>query len=251
MTLQIGVVMISGWSTRESIWDAVLKPLGEDFSCTHVNWWDGIANPEAAIREAAAEANNKIGKPAENPVLVMGWSLGGQIALQAADLVPHLISDLLLISTPVRLLVDEAGIGTDPTALRAMRLGLRKDADTVLKNFWGEATAGDATGLDITDVYYDIIADVDARTLDKGLGALADNDLRKRLPHIQTPTFIIQGDDDHIVGPQAAQQLTDGLPNTNAMILSGGSHALPLTHAHIIADILQALLSAQSGEAQA
>jgi len=251
MTMQTGVVIISGWSTGANVWNEVLKPLGDDFAFAHVDWWEGIINPEATVREAAAEANAKVGNPAATPVVVMGWSLGGQIALQAADLAPDLISDLLLISTPVRLLIDEAGIGTDPTALRAMRQGLRKNTDAILKNFWGEATAGDATGFDITEVFDQIIADVDTRTLDKGLAALGDTDLRKRLPYIQTPTFIIQGDDDRIVGPQAAQQLSDGLPNTNAMVLAGGSHALPLTHAHIIADVLLALLSAQSDETQA
>jgi pimeloyl-[acyl-carrier protein] methyl ester esterase len=250
MSVQNGVVLISGWSTASSVWDTVLAPLG-DIPVVRVDWWDGLLDPEQALRQAAATVNARANNPIGTPVILVGWSLGGQIALSAADMAPELVQNLILVSTPVRLLADETGVGTDPAALRAMRQGLRRNTDLILKNFWAEATAGDRTGFDISEVFDAIIADVDSKTLDKGLAALGDTDLRSRLPHIQPPAIVLQGDDDRIIGPQAAQQLHDGLPHANAMVINGASHALPLTHPNVITEVLQAVLASQTGDGEA
>jgi len=252
MTHNIGVVVLSGWSTGAQVWDSVLNPISRSHEATpivHIDWWDGIINPEQALRQAVETVNSRANNPLNSPVILVGWSLGGQIALQAADMVPELVQNMLLISTPVRLLADEDGYGTDPAALRAMRHGLRRDSDTILKNFWSEASAGDQTGFNIADVFEDILADVDYRTLDKGLAALGANDLRKRLSMIPVPAVVIQCEEDRIVPPHSAQQLADGLQFAQVLTVQGGSHALPLTHPHMITEVLQALITANDQEA--
>ena len=63
------------------------------------------------------------------------------------------------------------------------------------------------------------------------------------------PAVVIQGDDDRIVGVHAAQQLGDGLAHAAVLAIPGASHALPLTHPRMIAEVLGALVTAQTGEA--
>ena len=196
-----GIVLCSGWSTGPAAWDGVLGCL-PPLPVAHLDWWRGLADPAEALKAAAAQANAKAGRDPEAAVIVAGWSLGGQIALQAALDAPEAISDLILIATPVRLLADETGLGTDAAALRAMRQGLRRNADAIVTAFWGEALAGDRTGYD-HDGVFGILAEVDAKTLDLGLAALEKTDLRRRLPQIETPAVVIQGDDDRIVGVHA------------------------------------------------
>ncbi|MBN2751934.1 MAG: alpha/beta fold hydrolase [Rhodospirillaceae bacterium] len=236
-----GVVFCSGWSTGPKAWDAVRAALPPDLPSAHLNWWEGLANPASAMREAAATANAAAGNPSDAPVIAVAWSLGGQIALKAALTEPERLSALLLIATPVRLLTDETGLGTDAAALRAMRQGLRRDADGIVRAFWNEALAGDRTGFDFDDIPA-ILAPLDAKTLDAGLAALAETDLRRQLPRIATPVVVMQGDDDHIVGAHAAQQLDDGLSHVSVLAVAGGSHALPLTHPGMIFEVLTALL---------
>ena len=241
-----GVVLISGWSTGAAAWNGVLAALPE-LPVAHLDWWQGLADPAAALKDAAAKANAAAGRKPDAAVIVVGWSLGGQIALQAALDAPDAISDLLLIATPVRLLADETGLGTDASALRAMRQGLRRNADAIVTAFWGEALAGDRSGYDHDEIFA-ILADVDAKTLDAGLAALEKTDLRRRLGQIDTPTIVIQGDDDRIVGQHAAQQLNDGLRHATVLAVSGGSHGLPLTHPRMVAEVLNALVVAHTGE---
>jgi len=237
------VVFCSGWSTGPKAWDAVTAALPQNAPAAHLDWWQGLADPAGAMRDAAARANAAAGNPPETPVAVAAWSLGGQIALKAALSAPELFSALLLIATPVRLLADETGLGTDAAALRAMRQGLRRDAKEIVRAFWGEALAGDRTGFDFDDIPA-ILSPLDAKVLDAGLAALADTDLRRQLPRIAVPTVAMQGDDDRIVGVHAAQQLADGLPQVSVLAVAGGSHALPLTHPRMVAEVLAALIGA-------
>lgn len=243
-----GVVLCSGWSTGAAAWNGVLAAL-PDLPVAHLDWWQGLTDTAEAFKTAAAEANARAGRSPDAAVIAVGWSLGGQIALQAALDAPEAISDLLLIATPVRLLADETGLGTDAAALRAMRQGLRRNADAIVTAFWNEALAGDRTGYDHDGVFA-ILADVDAKTLDAGLAALEKTDLRRRLGQIDAPTIVIQGDDDRIVGAHAAQQLNDGLRHATVLAVSGGSHALPLTHPRMVAEVLNALVVAHTGEAR-
>lgn len=240
-----GIVFCSGWSTGPAAWNGVLAALPA-LPLAHLDWWAGLADPAGAMREAAARANAAAGREPGAAVIAVGWSLGGQIALQAAIDAPELVSDLVLVATPVRLLADETGLGTDPAALRAMRQGLRRNADGIVKAFWGEALAGDRSGYDHGDVF-GVLAEVDAKTLDLGLAALEKTDLRRRLSRVEAPTVVLQGDDDRIVGVHAAQQLNDGVPACTVLAIAGGSHALPLTHPRMVAEVIGALLLTHEG----
>lgn len=244
-----GIVLCSGWSAGPAAWTGVLAALPA-LPVAHLDWWNALADPAEAFAAAAARANAAAGREAGAPVIAVGWSLGGQIAIRAALDAPERVSDLILVATPVRLLADETGLGTDPAALRAMRQGLRRNAEGIVKAFWGEALAGDRSGYDHGDVF-GILAGVDAKTLDAGLAALETTDLRRRLPRVAAPTVVLQGDDDRIVGVHAAQQLHDGIPACAVLAVSGGSHALPLTHPRMVAEVIAALVLAQSGGAEA
>lgn len=248
MSAAPGIVLCSGWSSGPAAWSGVLGALPA-LPVAHLDWWTALADPADALKAAAARANAAAGRAPDAPVIAVGWSLGGQIALRAAIDAPEAVSDLVLVATPVRLLADETGLGTDPAALRAMRQGLRRDAAGIVKAFWGEALAGDRSGYDPDDVFA-TLAEIDAKILDAGLAALEKTDLRRRLPQVAAPTVVLQGDDDRIVGAHAAQQLNDGVPACAVLAVAGGSHALPLTHPRMIAEVIAALANAQSGEAE-
>jgi len=243
-----GLVFVSGWSTGAGAWNGVLAAL-PPLPVAHLDWWTALADPAAAFAEAAAAANDRAGRPTAAPVIAVGWSLGGQIAARAAIDAPKAISDLLLVSTPARLLADETGLGADPISLRAMRQGLRRDADAIVEGFWAEALAGDRTGFDFAAEKDTFLADLDAKTLDAGLAALADTDLRRHLPRIAAATLVIQGGDDRIVGAHAAQAFAQGVPGATVLAVADGSHALPLTHPRMIAEIVAALVGTHTGGA--
>jgi len=241
-----GIVLVSGWTTGPGAWNGVLAAC-PPLPVAHLDWWTALADPAAAFAEAAARANALAGMPAAAPVIAVGWSLGGQIAARAAIDAPEAVSDLLLVSTPARLLADETGLGADPISLRAMRQGLRRDAKAIVEGFWAEALAGDRTGFDFPAESDAILAKLDAKTLDTGLAALAETDLRRQLPRIRAATLVIQGDDDRIVGAHAAQTFAAAVPGATVLAVADGSHALPLTHPRMIAEILTALVGAHTG----
>lgn len=60
-------------------------------------------------------------------------------------------------------------------------------------------------------------------------------DFRKDLPKISIPSLIIQGDADLILPfPMTGKRMHDELPGSELVVIPGGSHGIPWTHAEIV-----------------
>ena len=65
--------LLSGWATRRSVWKPAMKVLTDKLDVEEVDWWKAIDG----------DLDRRIAKNPER-CIVAGWSMGGQIALQAA-----------------------------------------------------------------------------------------------------------------------------------------------------------------------
>ena len=74
------IILISGWGTDSSIWNTIADKL--DNPVNLIPWWECLSNDPSnnSLLKLLAELND--------PVLLVGWSLGGMIALSAAIAYP-------------------------------------------------------------------------------------------------------------------------------------------------------------------
>lgn len=228
------IVLISGWGSRPEVFAGIQRDLPETTAVAQLDWTEALSEPWAAVegRIAALQAED-----AGPPVLV-GWSLGGQLALQAAARLSAPLAGLVLLSTPLRLLQDEVGVGADPASLRAMRIGLSRDPDAILDQFWREASA--PSRIDPATLAAARSAASPAQ-LKAGLAALERTDLRTQLPALDCPVVVVHGERDRIVPAQTSQALCQGLGAQACLLLAEAGHALPLSHPAPIAQLIQAL----------
>lgn len=161
--------------------------------------------------------------------ILCGWSLGSQLAMQAAVQSPGHFSQLLLVaSTPRFTQADDWLHAQTPALLDAFVTAVGEDPGATLKRFIALLNQGDtharanarslAHGLSGSKL-------PDVATLVQGLGWLRDVDLRQQLAALTVPTLLIHGENDPLMPLPAAQWLKEELPNARLESFAGAGHA--------------------------
>ena len=205
--------VLNGWSASERAWELCTFPRVHVFS--YVEQLDGA--PEDAI---AVE---------RDPVMLVGWSMGGSGALRLACRFPEKTAALVLLAATPRMMADPDSDwkGMTPRRLEALRYGLKLTRGA---GFFG-------TPEGVPDIYD---ADDDAN-LERGLKYLLETDLRAELERTfpagcRAPDVaILQSERDGIVHPSNAAYLAQIFPGAKKGMVPGGEHAIPVS-AHELVD---------------
>lgn len=168
-------------------------------------------SPELNFRSFDSEVKRVFAFIGHKPLLI-GWSMGGMLALQiAANLA---IGALVLISTTPKFIKS----GDYPSGLAlALLRNLRKEIKTKgLSAFHNLIFKGKKiNGLAFPPL----------EQAEKELDELERIDLRTLLPKIKTPTLIIHGSKDEICLPASAEYLRENIPGSQLVMLEGIGHA--------------------------
>ncbi len=218
---------VAGWGAGSAVWNALAGDAAEFLA------WNDILSGRADIASTI--------KASEKPVVLVGWSLGGMLALesllndsQAADKVARLI----LISSAARMCGDENYIGADSRAIKAMRLRLRKNVDAVMSDFAANCFGGGGIDNDFAQQYLNMANSFDAGELKAGLDYLLETDLRGSLEKINCNIEIIHGTDDKIIPFACAEFMAENIKNAKLHKIGSGPHGLPLTAAEQLRSII-------------
>lgn len=181
------------------------------FATTPAIWPSG--GPALRFADLEREAK-RVGEGLSEGMTLIGWSMGGMIAILVAAKFPDKVKKLILISTtPKFIRADDFPAGLSPALLvrlekRIAKVGTGAFHELVFKN-------GETVGL----------AYLPPEQAKAELDELARVDLRKYLDKIKVPTLIIHGDSDEICLPAAAEYLHDKITGSNLIMLAGVGHA--------------------------
>jgi len=237
------VVLLHGWGLNLRVWDGLAAALGDRFRIIAVDLpGHGRSTwlPErSSLAEQAAQVRETIAGIAAEYSLV-GWSLGGQIALQlAATRSTAVVDRLALIATTPRF---PAGAdwphGAPPERLAAQAADLQTDYRRTVSDFLELQVRGSTGGAEalaqLRAALFDHGSAVNQgpnlAALARGLELLRDTDLRPLLPGINLPALVIAGQYDRVTPPAASRALADSLPNARYVELRRAAHAPFLSH---------------------
>ena len=242
MTTQAPIVLLHGWGFLPGIWSDVQDQLRQR----------GIAAPIAmpalplSGHISQLTAIESLYETLPETTHLVGWSLGGELALAYALCFPERVQSLTLISsTPCFMNRPDWELGQPATLLDDFDQRLAESPAGLLKRFSSLIRHGDSAAVRNRSLA-EILpaqADTDPDRLASGLRFLRTIDLRgacasqEHLP----PITLIHGAVDGVVPIAAAQWLADNL-NAPLTTIDQASHALPLTHADQIAEILASRL---------
>jgi pimeloyl-[acyl-carrier protein] methyl ester esterase len=244
------LVLLHGWGLNVRVWDGLAAALCDRFRIIAVDLpghGRSVWLPERSSLEQQATQIAETVAAIAGEYSLLGWSLGGQIALQLAGAQRAAAVDrLVLIATTPRLTAgDDWPHGAPAERLEAQAMGLETDYRRTVSDFLELQVRGSASGAEtLAQLRTALFAHgfPGLAALARDLELLHETDLRARLADITLPTLVIAGQYDRVTLPAASHALADGLPNARYVELRRAAHAPFLSHlpqlAALIADFL-------------
>jgi len=189
-----------------------------------------------AVALAIAEASPAV------PLTILGWSVGGQVALEWARLERERVRALVLMSTTPSF----ARRPDWPHAMTATTLSQFSDELTVayrltLRRFVTLQVHGSERPREtLASLRSQLFArgEPTPRALSDWLELLTSSDLRGEIGTISQPALVIAGDRDTITPVAAARWLAGALPRASLAEIPGAAHAPFLSHPDAVVEAL-------------
>jgi pimeloyl-[acyl-carrier protein] methyl ester esterase len=158
---------------------------------------------------------------------VVGWSLGGEVALAWARRAPHQVLRLVLISsTPCFASRPGWPCATAPSVLQEFRRSFSDDRAGTLARFLAALVKGDARARKIAGALRrSSEGSATDAVLAAGIAVLLEADLRRELTQVRQPVLVLHGARDRIVPPAAGIRLAAALPDARFALLRSCAHA--------------------------
>lgn len=208
------VLFVHGLDDDGTLWDRAIDLLEADHHCVSVDLPGHGLSPapdEAAAyeREAVLDAIDRVIAELDDPVILVGHSLGGYLGLADVLTNPGALAALVLVAT---------GPGfRDPAA----------------RESWNERVAKNAPDYGIAEVASRIAFHVDSTVID-------------RITEVEIPVALVVGSRDKgFLG--ANDYLEKKLPNAIRTTVEDGGHKVMRSHPEVIADAVRAMVAATSG----
>jgi len=165
-------------------------------------------------------------------IIIVGWSMGSQIAIKTATLLKERVAGLILVGSTARFCSsDDYPCGLPAKETRGMAVRLKRDYKVTASQFFKSMFSAEETAsADIKDIAAKTVYALPSIHVSiSALSALTATDLRYSLPHINLPVLLIHGAEDSICPVGAALFMADHLPLAISKIIPSSGHAPFLT----------------------
>lgn len=227
------LLLLHGWAMSSAVFGEALQNLSNEF-CVLVPDLPGhgqsTAGKDYSLDSLVKELAVWIEGLDLTDVRLLGWSLGGQIALRLAGLTKQRLSRLLLVATTPRFVADHQWPhGLAEGQVRIMARGLQRRFDKTLDDFFslqfGEQEISPVRRQWLNEHLSPTVAPPQQEAALGGLEILRTSDLREELVAIEVPTLVLHGTEDEIVPLSAGRYLAETLPQARFQFLEGTGHA--------------------------
>jgi len=227
------VVLISGWAHRRESLGELGGFLGRLHEVKLFSADEFLGDGEELRTEALKEAVSA----SDLSCVVVGWSMGALVALEATSRWPNLIDGVVALAGTASFVVrEDYAVGVPVGTIRAMTRELRKSPENVLDRFFGEVAAPRESSSDERETSVRAALSFPVDRLVRGLDYLAVTDLRERLCSLRTPCLVVNGAQDRIVPWRAGRYLADSLPRGRFSLEGYAGHAFPLQEPELTAE---------------
>ncbi|MFP4132077.1 MAG: pimeloyl-ACP methyl ester esterase BioH [Thiohalospira sp.] len=225
--------LIHGWGLHGGIWTETAEALAADRRVTTVDLPGHGASRgpvPTTLRGAAAEVAASL----PERMTLVGWSLGGLVALRLALDLPERVAALKLVAATPRFVTGaDWPHATPPATLHDFASDLAEDYRGTLLRFLALQARGSATAReDVRRLRERVFehGEPDHEALARGLEWLAGSDLRPELADLAVPVHFIGGERDNLVPAAALEEAAGIAPRGRVTILPGAGHAPFLSH---------------------
>lgn len=225
------LVFLHGWGQSSKIWSLQKKRLAHHFRLLTLDLPGHGQAPDLPVEQWKTYLLAQL--PRESCILV-GWSLGGMLAIQLALQQHANVSGLVLVATTPRFCSAlDWPYGCSDDVFDSFKQGVVQSSIKALGSYFSLMFLGDT----LTRSEYNHLARevVDRKYLprqeglEKGLELLAMLDLRKDIHRLKTPCLVIHGESDRIIPIGAGRFLAEALADAELVVFPNCGHAPFLT----------------------
>jgi pimeloyl-[acyl-carrier protein] methyl ester esterase len=236
------LVLLHGWGMNLRIFDGLRDALAVEHEVTSIDL-PGHGRSGWELHASAARQLQWLGASLPRAATLVGWSLGGQLALQLAGQADLAVRRLVLIASSARFVAgDDWPHGLPASTLQRFARQLAADPDQTVADFLELQVRGSAMAPAVLERLQRALREHGSarpQALQAGLALLEHNDLRALARAIGVPVLVIAGQSDRVTPPQAAQALVQLLPDARLLQLHRAGHAPFLSHqAQVAAGVL-------------
>lgn len=233
--------LLHGWAMNPRVFDTLSAQLDGYFEIRAPSL-PGHGVPVLPINTLASWAAH-LGEQLPEASTLLGWSLGGQIAMRIALDHPRKVRRLILVSsTPAFVLDADWTAAISRSDLEAFGADLQRDTRSTLLRFLTLQTRGAGAQKMLLDTLrrtFFAAPLAEPQALAAGLEMLLHTDLRTHLPALVQPTLVVHGNADKLTLPAAGAWLATVLPNARLVPIKGAAHAPFLSHAQNVAEAIR------------
>jgi pimeloyl-ACP methyl ester esterase len=226
------VVFLHGWAMSSRVWrfQQQLDP-----SCRLIfldQRGHGQSDPAAGymLDDFAGDLVSFFERMDLQDAILVGWSMGVQVALQSYPALRERLAALVLVGgTPRFTATEDYPHGQQPLEVKGMGLRLRRDYQKTMGDFFkGMFAEGEMDSVQYQRIVHEIVmggrsANNDAAR--QALLILSVVDQREALPFIDRPVLLVHGELDSICPAGASAYMAGRLPQATLKIMEGCGHA--------------------------
>ena len=228
------LALLHGWGLHGGLFAELTAALAGRFR-VHVidlpghgrsSWLKGAADLEGMARRVAEHLPDSCA--------LLGWSLGGLVALRIATLFPDRVPTLVLVATtPCFRKRRDWPNGLEEMLIDGLAQGLARDWRGTINDFLSLQVRGDEKQLETLRSLKGSVfehGEPSTAALLAGLEILRSVDLRGELGAVDARTLVVSGAYDRLTPPAAGAALAAGIAGARHEIVERAAHAPFLSH---------------------
>jgi len=219
------IVFLSGWGFKPSIWHSFAKKL------KHRNYFFYDLPNECSNLTSLSKI---IGKHLPENSTIIAWSLGGLFAVTLCHQFPDKIKYLITTASTPKFTIGVNWLGISEKKMLKFNQEAETNLPCLMKKFQAMAVP-----YELND---HLLSFQNQSSLLFYLDLLFKADVRNLYFHLTTPALHIFGDQDKILSPGCAKQISIHYPAHGVQIIKGAGHAPFLSHAQEFMQCINAFL---------
>lgn len=249
------LVLCDGVGCAGYVWRKLLPPLAARHRVVHWNYrGHGRSEPPAdparvTVADCVSDLLAVLGAAGEERAVLVGHSMGVQIALEAHRRAPERVQGLALVCGAPGRAIDAFH---DSGALRAVfpwaraaverfplvaRAAFRALLPTELAVEVALTFEVDRRRVEREDLvrYFEDLSRIDPGVFVRLLASAAEHDAGPHLPEVDAPTLVVAGERDTFTPLHLSVAMQQAIPDCDLLVLPGATHVAPLERAEEIA----------------
>lgn len=244
------VVFVHGWAMSGRVWhfQQELRDAGRLIFLDLRGHGQSAPRESYTIDDYAGDLAALFGELALEDAVLVGWSMGAQVALHAFPLLRSRLAGMVLVGGNPRFTsADDYPHGKAPVEVKGMGLRLRRDHQKTMGEFFkGMFAEGELDHELYQRIVHEIVmggrsAHPDA--VRQSLDILSSVDLRAQLGQVDRPVLLVHGELDTVCPAEASVYMAQRLPAAKLETFPGCGHAPFMSRPERFNDLLREFIA--------